>query len=74
MDPEPNSEKLVTFSSLQIEVLGPRNLGNHLLTNVCVIDLLRAAEYELRNLLRERATLFPDLKRFELQFDGRAQT
>lgn len=74
MDPEPNSEKLITFSSLQIEVLGPRNLSNNPLTNVCVTDLLRAAEYELRKLLRERATLFPDFKRFELQVDGRAQT
>jgi hypothetical protein len=71
MDPEPNSEKLITFSSLQIEVLGPRNLGNNPLANVCAADLLRAAEYELRKLLRERAPLFPDLKRFELQFEGR---
>jgi hypothetical protein len=74
MDPEPNSEKLITFSSLHIEVRGPRNLGNNPLANVCVADLLRAAEYELRKLLRERATLFPDLKRFELQFDGRTQS
>ena len=71
MDPEPNSEKLITFSSLHIEVLGPRYLGNNPLANVCVADLLRAAEYELRKLLRERATLFPDLERFELQFEGR---
>ncbi|MGE5110962.1 MAG: hypothetical protein ACM3JB_08915 [Acidobacteriaceae bacterium] len=62
MDPEPKAEKLITFSSLHIEVLGPRNLGNNPLANVCVADLLRAAEYELRKLLRERANLFPDLK------------
>ena len=73
MDPEPKAEKLIPFSSLQIEVLGPGNLGNSHLANVCVADLLRAAENELRKLLRERATLFPDLKRFELQFDGRGQ-
>lgn len=73
MDPEPISEKLITFNSLHIEVLGPRNLGNNPLADVGVADLLRAAEYELRKLLRERAILFPDLKGFELQFDGRGQ-
>jgi hypothetical protein len=68
MEPGPNSSELIIFSSLHIEVLGPRNLGNSPLANVCVADLLRAAEHEVRKLIRERATLFPDLKKFDFQF------
>ena len=54
MDPGPNSSELIIFSSLHIEVLGPRNLGKTPLANVCVADLVRAAEYEIRMLLRAR--------------------
>jgi hypothetical protein len=68
MEPGPNSSELIIFSSLHIEVLGPRNLGKNTLANICVADLLRAAEHEVRKLIRERATLFPDLKKFDFQF------
>jgi hypothetical protein len=71
MEQEQVSNRLITFGSVHIEVLGPTELGNSRVTNVCVADFLRAVEHDVRDLLRQRIELFADLKTFKLRFDGR---
>jgi hypothetical protein len=59
---------LITYSSLYIEALGPREFANSPVASVCVADFLLAPEHDIQNLLHERARMFPNLKGFDLQF------
>ena len=63
---EPN--QLITFNSLHIEVLGPRELGNSQPAIRTVTDFLREVELDVRNLLSERAETSPILEGFRLRF------
>ena len=69
MKPKQKLKPLITFTTLYLEVLGPRELSNSRAANKNVKDFLEAAEQSIRGLLRERATKFPHLKRFKLKFD-----
>lgn len=71
MEQEQDSKRLITFGSLHIEVVGPGELGNSPVVNVCVTDFLRAVEHDVQNYLRQRIEMFADLKTFKLRFDGR---
>jgi hypothetical protein len=62
------SKQLITFSSLHIEVLGPRELGNSQPAIRGVKEFLHGAELDVGKLLRERAETSPILERFRLRF------
>lgn len=68
MQREHESKKLITFNSLHVEVLGPRELGNSPLAIRGVTEFLHAVELDVRNLLRERAETSPNLEGFRLRF------
>ena len=68
MKQEQESKQLITFSSLHIEVLGPRELGNSQLAIRDVTEFLHAVELDVRNLLRERAEASSSLEGFRLRF------
>jgi hypothetical protein len=68
MKQELESKQLITFSSLHIEVLGPRELGNSQLAIRGVTEFLHAVELDVRNLLRERVGTSPNLEGFRLRF------
>ena len=69
MKPRKKPKSLITFTTLYIEVLGPRELSQSRAADESVKDFLQAAEHRVRHLLRERARMFPHLKRFKLKFD-----
>ena len=68
MKQEQESKQLITFSSLHIEVLGPRELSNSELAIRGVTEFLHGAELDVRRLLRERAEVSPILEEFRLRF------
>jgi hypothetical protein len=68
MKQEQESKQLITFNSLHIEVLGPKELGNSQLAIRGVTEFLHAIELDVRNLLRERAETSPILEGFRLRF------
>jgi hypothetical protein len=68
MRPEQESKQQITFDSLHIEVVGPRELGNNQLAIRGVTEFLHAVELDVRNLLRERAETSPVLEEFRLRF------
>ena len=68
MKQEQESEQLITFNSLHIEVLGPRELGNSQLAIRDVTEFLHTVELDIRNLLRERAETSPILDGFRVRF------
>jgi len=68
MKQEQESKQLITFNSLHIEVLGPRELGNSQLAIRGVTEFLHGAELDVGKLLRERAELSPILEGFRLRF------
>ena len=68
MKPGKESKQLITFSSLHIEVLGPRALGNSQPAIRGVTEFFHAVELDVRNLLRERAETSPILEGFRLRF------
>jgi len=67
MKQEQESKQLITFNSLHIEVLGPRELGNNQLAIRGVAEFLHAVEHDVRNRLGERATKSPILEGFRLR-------
>jgi hypothetical protein len=71
MKQKQKTKQVITFNSLHIEVLGPRPLSKSRATDGCVTDFLRTVEHDTRHLLRECATISPELKGFRLRFDGR---
>ena len=68
MKREQQSKQLITFNSLHIEVLGPRELGNSQLAIRGVTEFLQAVEHDVRKLLLERAETSPILDGFRLLF------
>ena len=68
MKQEQESNRLITFNSLHIEVLGPRELGNSQLAIRGVTEFLHAVEFDVGKLLRERAEMSPILEGFRLRF------
>jgi hypothetical protein len=68
MRPEQESKQPITFDSLHIEVLGPRELGNNQLAIRGVTEFFHAVELDVRTLLRERAETSPILEEFRLRF------
>ena len=68
MKQEQESKRLITFDSLHIEVLGPRELGNNQLAIRGVTEFLHSVELDVRNLLRERAETSPILEGCRLRF------
>ena len=68
MKQEQESKQLITFNSLHIEVLGPREVGNSPLAIHGVTEFLHAVELDVRNLLRERAETSSILAGFRLRF------
>jgi hypothetical protein len=68
MKQEQESKQLITFNSLHLEVLGPRELGNSQLAIRRVTEFLHAVELDVRNLLRERVETSPNLDGFRLRF------
>jgi hypothetical protein len=68
MKQEQESMQLITFNSLHIEVLGPRELGNSHLAIRGVTEFLHGVELDAGDLLRERAEMFPILEGFRLRF------
>ena len=62
------SKQLITFSSLHIEVLGPRELGNSKQAIRGVTAFLHGVELDVGKLLRERAERLPILEEFRLRF------
>ena len=63
-----SKQQLITFNSLHIEVLGPKELGNSQLAIRGVTEFLHAVELDVGNLLRERAEMSPILEGFRLRF------
>jgi len=49
MKQELESKQLITFNSLHIEVLGPREIGNSQLAIRSVTEFLHAVELDVRN-------------------------
>jgi hypothetical protein len=68
MKQEQESKQLITFNSLHIEVLGPRELGNSELAIRGVTEFLHAVEFDVGNLLRERVEMSSNLEGFRLRF------
>ena len=68
MKQEQQSKQLITFNSLHIEVLGPREFGNSQLAIRGVTEFLHAVEQDVRNRLGERAEGSPILEGFRLRF------
>jgi len=68
MKHEQESKQFITFNSLHIEVLGPRELSNNQLAIRGVTEFLHAVELDARNLLRERAETSHILEGFRLRF------
>jgi hypothetical protein len=68
MKQEQESKQLITFNSLHIEVLGPRELGNSQLVIRDVTEFLHTVELDVRSLLRERAETSPVLDGFRVRF------
>jgi hypothetical protein len=68
MKQEQESKQLITFNSLHIEVLGPRELGNSQLAIRGVTEFLHGVELDVGKLLRERAGMSPILEGFRLRF------
>ena len=68
MKREQELKQLITFSSLHIEVLGPRELGNSQQAIRGVTEFLHGVELDVRKLLRERAERLPILEEFRLRF------
>jgi hypothetical protein len=68
MEQDQESEQLITFNSLHIEVLGPKALGNSQPAIRGVSEFLQAVELDVRHLLRERAETSPILEGFRLRF------
>ena len=68
MKREQDSRQLITFSSLHIEVLGPRELGSSQLAIRGVTEFLHGVELDVGKLLRERAEMAPILEGFRLRF------
>jgi hypothetical protein len=68
MKHEQESEQFITFNSLHIEVLGPRELSNNRLAIRGVTEFLHAVELDARNLLRERAETSHILEGFRMRF------
>jgi len=68
MKQEQQSNQLITFSSLHIEVLGPRELRNSQQAIRGVTDFLHGVELDVEKLLRERAEMSPILEGFRLRF------
>jgi hypothetical protein len=68
MKQEQESKQLITFNSLHIEVLGPREVGNSPLAIRGVTEFLHAVEHDVRNRLSERAERSSILERFRLRF------
>jgi hypothetical protein len=68
MKQEQESKQLITFDSLHIEVLGPRELGDSRPAICGVTEFLHAVELDVRNLLRERAETSSILEGFRLRF------
>ncbi len=62
------AKRPITFDSLHIEVLGPRELNRDRVANGYVRDFLRTIQHETRQLLRECAKISPELKGFRLRF------
>ena len=67
MKREQESGQLITFSSLHIEVLGPRELGNSQQAIRGVTEFLHAVERDVRTRLGERAERSPILEGFRLR-------
>jgi len=61
------SKQLITFSSLHIEVLGPRELGNSQQAIRGVTEFLHRVELDAGKLLHERAEMSPILDGFRLR-------
>jgi hypothetical protein len=68
MNQEQKSKQLITFSSLHIEVLGTRELGNSRQAIRGVTEFLHGVELDVGKLLRERAEISPILEGFRLRF------
>jgi len=68
MEHEQESKQLITFNSLHIEVLGPRELRNSQLAIKGITEFLHVVEHDARNLLREHAETTSLLKAFRLRF------
>lgn len=68
MTQERELKQLITFNSLHIEVLGPKELGDSPLAIRCVTEFLHAVELDVGKLLCERAETAPVLKEFRLRF------
>ena len=68
MKQEEESKQLITFSSLHIEVLGPRKLGNSQEAIRGVTEFLQGVELDVGKLLRERAETSPILDGFRVRF------
>ena len=68
MKQEQESKQLITFNSLHIEVLGPRELGNSQHAIRGVKEFLHGVELDVGKLLRERAETSPILEGFRLRF------
>jgi hypothetical protein len=68
MKQEQESKQLITFNSLHIEVLGPRELGNSPLAIRSVTEFLHAVELDVRNLLSDRAATSRIPEGFRLRF------
>jgi hypothetical protein len=66
MKKKQESKQLITFDSLHIEVLGPKELGNTQPAIRGVTEFLHSVEHDARNLLRERAEASPIFKGFRL--------
>lgn len=67
MDLESNPRRLITFGSMHVDVLGPRELNHKPEANRCIASFLRAAEHEIRNLLREQAEDCPALRKVTIR-------
>jgi len=62
------SKQLITFSSLHIEVVGPRELRNSQQAIRGVTEFLHGVELDVGKLLRERAEMSPILEAFRARF------
>jgi hypothetical protein len=63
-----SKQQLITFNSLHIEVLGPKELRNSQLAIRGVTEFLHGVELDVGKLLRERAEISPILEGFRLRF------
>ena len=68
MKQQQESKQLITFNSLHIEVLGPRDLGNSQAAIRGVTEFLHAVEHDVRNRLGEGAETSPILAGFRVRF------